>query len=185
MQVNKVNYQNTKNNQSFKGVNIFRNEYGGMMSLGVWITKAEEDAAVEFINGRNSSYDLGTSLAAEKLTNMLKELGKNITESTNMKKVRKLLNQVVNTDIIQELEKERKIDFYEPPKIYTIKNEIIGQKSLEDIKTVIKKGKPEYHPRGSKSKNSFKVLSLEMDPNEKVNVKISRADLAKLGIKQP
>lgn len=151
-----------------------------MMSLGIWVNRGE-DYSVKFIYGKTNSCSLGISEAAKKLTSMLVKLGEKITDSENMKTVRQLLKQVVNVDIIPELEKERELFGTETYKI----KDIIGDTSLADIKTVIKKGKPTYFPKKDSADNTCEVLSLDLDPTEKIMALIERKDLVKLGISQP
>lgn len=182
MRIDSIKQQYAKNNQSFKGVNIFRDDYIGMMSIGVWITKAEENNAVKFINGRTGSYDLGTSKNAEKATEMLKKLGEKILEPKQIKKIRNLLKNIIQNDIIEELEKPRP---FLNDKTFSVKDDILGEISLANISTAIKKGKPEYHSKGSTSPESCEVLSLKLDPNEEITIKTTRSNLSKIGIKQP
>lgn len=178
MQVNKINNQKTKHNQSFKSVRIQKDQWNNLMLLSVSVRKSEEDNIVKFVNGSSDPYLLGTSLAAEKATKMLKKFGEHITDPNNVKKMKKLLKQIVDVDIMPELEKKLNIPGTRSS-TYTLK-EVIGETSLADLKTVTKKGKPVYY-----SDNSFGMFALKMDPNEEVNVKISRSNLAQLGIKQP
>lgn len=181
MRINSISNQNTQNKQSFKGVNIFASEWSDLHTLGVWVTKHEEDDAVEFIQGRSGSLELGKSQAAKTLTEMVRNLGQKVTESENMKKVRALLTQVVETDIIPVLEKPRDYD----GQAYTYKDRIGGERVLSDIKTAAQKGILKYHAKDSTGKGSYEVLSIELDPKEKINVSITREELAQLGKPQP
>lgn len=182
MRINSISNQNTQNKQSFKGVNIFRNDWTNMLSIGIW-AKKEEDGLVQYCGGRNNyPLDLGNSDAAKTLTEMLRNIGSKITETENMKKVRELLNQVVGVDILPEAEKVR--DYHGVEK-YTFKNKMGGDVALADLKTIAQKGMPEYHPQGSKSKGSYEILAIALDEKEQVNVTLTREELAQLGKPQP
>lgn len=161
MQVNRINQQNTQKAKTFKGVNIFRNEWTGRISIGVWVTKAAENNVVEFVNGRTSSHNLGMSKNAKKATEMLNKLGEKILDPKQIKKIRKLLKKVVERDIKEELERPR---LFFNNQTYKVKDDVIGKTSLTELSKVIKKGKPEYHPQGSNSPNSYEVFSLELNP---------------------
>lgn len=180
MQVSKINNQNPRSTQSFKGVNIFRSDYTNLMSVAVWATKQAEDDAVHFIDGKfGGMHSLGTSESAKNLTNMLRNLGEKMVDPENLTKAKALFSKVVTSDIVPALEKVHN-DFEAP---YSLKS-IIAETSLADMKTVIDKGHPKYSPEGRYSKNSYRVLSLEFAPAEKVEVQITREQLAKLGLTQ-
>lgn len=180
MRVNSISHQNTQSSQSFKGVNLYRDCFG-IEFIQIWNTVKKDDGKV-LLNGAGYYPLAKNSKAAKDVTNMLRTLGEKITQPENMKKVRELLTQVVGVDILPEAEKLRHL---EQNRTFRLKNLMGGDVTIENYKTVAQKGTPEYHAKGSKSESSYEILSIALDPKEKINVTLTREELAKLKKPQP
>lgn len=180
MKINGINNANAQSGQSFKGVNLYRNCFG-IELIQIWNTAKKDDGKV-LLNGQGYYPLAKNSKAAKDLTNMLRTLGEKITQQENMKNVRELLTQIVGVDILPEANKLRHL---EQNRTFRLKNLMGGDVVIENYKTVAQKGNPEYHAKGSKSESSYEILSIELDPQEKVNITLTREELAKLKKPQP
>lgn len=174
-----MNYcEGKQQSPAFKSIALYRDCYGVEL-IQIWNGALREDGHV-LIYGE-SYYPL-LSDAAKKATEMLRDLGEKITQNENMQKLRKLLTQAVGEDIIKGLEKERPLS---GGKTFSLKRFLGGDIAIANYKTVAQKGVPKYHAKGSVSSDSCEVLSIELDPHEKLNVSLTRKEIAKLGKTQP
>lgn len=155
MKVNTIYCQGAKNNQSFQGVKICRNELNDMKSLEVWVTKPTEDDLVEIVNGNDGALSIGHFPAAKELVDMVRNVGQRITDSNNMKKVRELFGQIVGNDIVSTVTENRQSYVG-----YTFESLMGGKTLLPDLKFVAGEGKPQFH-----SKDTYDVLSLGLASN--------------------
>jgi len=160
MKICKINNQNTKNNQSFKGVNIYRNSEK-IISLGIISSNSLADDAVHFFNN-GATYLLANTQNAKKLTDMVKDLGENITANKNMEKVRELLSKLFKSDIMPEIEAKQSFELHGKNYNFTYK-EIIGETGLADIELVVRNGKPDYIPKGLSTRYRNPDLAIRLD----------------------
>lgn len=155
MKINTVCCQEVKNNQSFTGVKICRNESNNLKSLEVWVTSPKEDDLVELVDSCEGPILVGHFPEAKELVEMVRKIGQKITDSTNMEKVRELFGRIVGVDIVSAVKQKRQS--YVP---YDFESLMGGKTLLNDLKIVAGGGRPQFH-----SKETFDVLSLESANN--------------------
>lgn len=167
MKINSVNTNQPKNVTSFKSINIIAEGTHSLPTLKLACALPKErDFLITYAKNAESKDKItGISAQAEKATNYVDKLGKRVLNPITIQHIRHMLRRALD-DAISPTNKD------------SLFCELLGKKTVSSLRNLIEKGNPTYDPRQ-------KALLLDFNPDEKVNVVLTRAQLASLNLPQP